>query len=227
MTQKFSLYEDLSVRENLEFMTEIYAMSRSQARARIGELLDRFDLADRQGQLAGTMSGGQKQRLALAAATLHDPELMFLDEPTSAVDPESRRQFWEYLFAMVDEGKTILVSTHFMDEAERCHRIAILDEGRLVAEGVPDDLMHDIGVSVVEIQAGHTREVREAILASDIVLHVAQLGSKLHALVKPEVADPVDRVREVVGAARGGARLELRRVDASLEDVFVVATMER
>lgn len=226
MTQKFSLYGDLSIQENLEFMAQIYALPRRQARSRVAELLERFDLADRRGQLAGTLSGGQKQRLALAAATLHDPELMFLDEPTSAVDPESRRQFWEYLFDMVDEGKTILVSTHFMDEAERCHRLAILDEGRLVAEGVPDDLMRDIAASVVEIQSGHTREVRSAILDSGVVLHVAQLGNKLHALVRPEVADPVESVRRVIEGARGASGLELRRVDASLEDVFVVATTE-
>lgn len=226
MTQKFSLYDDLSVRENLEFMAQVYAMGRSNARARISSLLDRFLLADRQGQLAGTLSGGQKQRLALAAATLHDPELMFLDEPTSAVDPESRRQFWEYLFEMVDEGKTILVSTHFMDEAERCHRIAILDEGRLAAEGEPDQLMRDIGVRVVEIESGHTREVRAALLESGVVLHVAQLGSKLHALVRADVDDPVARVREVVEEQRGGSKLELREVGASLEDVFVVSTSE-
>lgn len=226
MTQKFSLYEDLSVSENLEFLARVHALDRHRARRRIQELLDRFDLADRRSQLAGTMSGGQKQRLALAAATLHDPELMFLDEPTSAVDPESRRQFWEYLFAMVDEGKTILVSTHFMDEAERCHRIAILDEGRLVAEGVPDDLMRDIGVHVIEIESGHTREVRAAILESGVVLHVAQLGNKLHALVRADVADPVRSVREVLERARGGAGLALREVDANLEDVFVVATSE-
>lgn len=226
MTQKFSLYGDLSIQENLEFMAQIYALPRRQARSRVADLLERFDLADRRGQLAGTLSGGQKQRLALAAATLHDPELMFLDEPTSAVDPESRRQFWEYLFDMVDEGKTILVSTHFMDEAERCHRLAILDEGRLVAEGVPDDLMRDIAASVVEIQSGHTREVRAAILDSGVVLHVAQLGNKLHALVRPEVADPVESVRQVIEGARGASGLELRRVDASLEDVFVVATTE-
>jgi len=226
MTQKFSLYEDLSVRENLEFMAQVHTLSRDHARKRIAELLERFDLANRQGQLAGTMSGGQKQRLALAAATLHDPELMFLDEPTSAVDPESRRQFWEYLFAMVDEGKTILVSTHFMDEAERCHRIAILDEGRLVAEGEPDALMRDIGVHVVEIESGRTREIRAAVLASGVVQHVAQLGSKLHALVRPEIQDPVERVRAAIEASQGSVPFQLRQISANLEDVFVVATAE-
>jgi ABC-2 type transport system ATP-binding protein len=227
MTQKFSLYEDLSLRENLEFLARIHSLSRQQARDRIRELLERFELADRSGQLAGTLSGGQKQRLALAAATLHDPELMFLDEPTSAVDPESRRQFWEYLFEMIDEGKTILVSTHFMDEAERCHRIAILDEGRLVAEGVPDDLIAGIGAHVVEIESGHSREIRRRLLESGVVLHVAQLGSKLHALVSPDVADPVDGVRRVVADAPGGGELGLRKVPANLEDVFVMATSER
>ena len=135
MTQRFSLYEDLSVQENLAFLARIYSLPRVRARLRVKSQMEVFGLVDRSAQLAGTLSGGQRQRLALAAATLHEPELLFLDEPTSAVDPESRREFWEFLFEMVDQGTTVLVSTHFMDEAERCHALAILDEGRLVASG--------------------------------------------------------------------------------------------
>lgn len=227
MTQRFSLYEDLSVRENLEFMAQIYALPRDQARARVQELLERFELGDRTRQLSGTLSGGQKQRLALAAATLHDPELMFLDEPTSAVDPESRREFWEFLFEMVDDGKTILVTTHFMDEAERCHQLAILDEGRLVAHGVPEQLMRDIPARVVEIESGHSRDVRRRILDSERVLHVAQLGSRLHALVRPDVSDPVETLRAEIQGATGATDLKLREVGANLEDVFMMATSER
>ena len=137
MTQKFSLFEDLTVRENLEFLAAVQDIPRAQAAQRIDELVAQYHFEDRQKQLAGTMSGGQKQRLALAGAVIHKPELLFLDEPTSAVDPESRRDFWEKLFDLADAGTTILVSTHYMDEAERCHRIAILDRGVLVADGTP------------------------------------------------------------------------------------------
>ncbi|MCP4044757.1 MAG: ABC transporter ATP-binding protein, partial [Gammaproteobacteria bacterium] len=140
MTQKFSLFGDLTVGENLQFMADIYTLGRKLKTRRIGQAIERYELDNLVKQRAGTMSGGQKQRLALAASTLHDPELLFLDEPTSAVDPENRRSFWESLFDLVAEGTTILVSTHYMDEAERCHALAILDEGSLVAEGSPEEL---------------------------------------------------------------------------------------
>uniref|UniRef100_UPI0040578382 ABC transporter ATP-binding protein n=1 Tax=Candidatus Electronema sp. TaxID=2698783 RepID=UPI0040578382 len=121
MTQKFSLYDDLTVQENLQFTARIYGLSGRAQRQRIAELLRLYELEERKSQLAGRMSGGQRQRLSLAASTLHRPELLFLDEPTSAVDPENRREFWEQLFDLSDQGTTILVSTHYMDEAERCH----------------------------------------------------------------------------------------------------------
>jgi ABC-2 type transport system ATP-binding protein len=222
MTQRFSLYEDLSVRENLDFLGAVYSLRGGRLKARVEARLERFGLQDRAGQLAGTMSGGQRQRLALAAATLHDPELLFLDEPTSAVDPESRREFWDHLFEMADQGTTVLVSTHFMDEAERCHRLAILNDGRLVADGVPDDLMRDLGARVVEIESAYSRAVRSAIMALPPVWHVAQLGNKLHALVSPTLTDPVAALRQPVAAVDGSARI--RPVGANLEDVFVMAT---
>ena len=125
------------------------------------------------------MSGGQKQRLALAAATLHEPELLLLDEPTSAVDPQSRRDFWESLFELADRGTTILVSTHYMDEAERCHGLAILDRGRLVAEGAPRQLMDAIDAAVIEIEADDVRGARHALDGQDFVKSVAQLGNRL------------------------------------------------
>ena len=151
MTQRFSLWDDLTVHENLKFMARIFGLARAARDARIAELAAEFDLESLLPQRAGTLSGGQRQRLALAAATLHRPELLLLDEPTSAVDPRSRRDFWESLFVLVGRGTTILVSTHYMDEAERCHRLAILDRGRLVAEGVPKELMAGIPAIVVEI----------------------------------------------------------------------------
>ena len=222
MTQRFSLYEDLSVLENLQFLAAVYSLPAAERGDRIDNQVQRFGLTDQVEQASGTMSGGQRQRLALAGATLHEPELLFLDEPTSAVDPESRREFWDQLFEMVDHGTTILVSTHFMDEAERCHRLAILNQGRLVADGAPDDLMRDIGAGVFEIECARSRAVRDAIVGLEFVWHVAQLGNKLHALVDPSLSDPAtslaDRVAEIDVSAR------IRPINANLEDVFVMAT---
>ena len=222
MTQRFSLYEDLTVEENLRFLGSVYSLRGTGLNARIGEQLDRFKLTGLAAQTSGTMSGGQRQRLALAAATLHEPEMLFLDEPTSAVDPESRREFWDYLFEMVDQGTTILVSTHFMDEAERCHRLAILADGVLVAEGVPEELMRDPGANVLQIESGLSRAVRDAILASPHVWHVAQLGNRLHALVDPRLPDPEELLSELVAPVDPEARI--RPIGANLEDVFVMAT---
>ncbi|MGI9295358.1 MAG: ABC transporter ATP-binding protein [Pseudomonadales bacterium] len=222
MTQRFSLYEDLTVAENLNFMGEIYGLSKRDRQRRIDSALVRFKLTDRSRQLAGTLSGGQRQRLALCGVSLHEPELLFLDEPTSAVDPESRREFWEFLFEMVEQGTTVLVTTHFMDEAERCHSIAILDEGQLVAQGEPKILMQNLPASVVEIESDGTALVRTALLELDDVIDVAQLGSRLHALVKPERAAPEDFLRKVLTEKQLAATLQ--PVQANLEDVFVMAT---
>lgn len=224
MTQSFSLYRDLSVEENLRFLDKIYRQPGRSRKERIHAQMERFRLEDRAGQLAGTMSGGQRQRLALAAATLHDPELLFLDEPTSAVDPESRREFWEFLFEMVDAGTTILVSTHFMDEAERCHEIAILDNGKLVASGGPESLKHQLGASVIEVDGDDSRTLRQHLLELEAVYSCAQLGRRLHVLMREDVAEPVEVVKR---------HLESYNLDASvssvlpnLEDVFVMATLE-
>ncbi len=225
MTQRFSLYEDLTVGENLDFMGEIYSLRAARRRARVQELLAEYRLEDRRGQRAGSLSGGQKQRLGLAAAMLHEPELLFLDEPTSAVDPENRREFWESLFRLVERGTTILVSTHLMDEAERCHRIAILDRGTLVADGTPRDLMTGIDAAVLEIEADDLRPARRLLDENDIVLSVAQLGTRLHALVDPAVVDPAGHVDAALRAAGIAARVT--RTPASLEDVFVAATRTR
>src|SRR5687768_746374 len=186
MTQKFSLFEDLSVRENLEFLAAAHDVPKARSRQRVDELIDQYDFADRQRQLAGTMSGGQKQRLALAGAVVHEPELLFLDEPTSAVDPESRRNFWEKLFALVDGGATILVSTHLMDEAERCHRLAILDRGRLVADGTPAELTGALSGRTIEIVSRQARKAQRALLELPGVLSVAQIGNNLRVLAEPD-----------------------------------------
>lgn len=224
MTQSFSLYRDLTVEENLRFFDKIYRLPSRSRKARIDAQMNKFHLSDRAGQLSGTMSGGQRQRLALAAASLHGPELLFLDEPTSAVDPESRREFWEFLFEMVDGGTTILVSTHFMDEAERCHELAILDNGRLVAAGNPEGLKKELGATVIEVEGDDSRGLRRTLIALDEVFSCAQLGRRLHVLVSPEIPEPEEMVRQALESSSQSANVQ--RVAANLEDVFVMATLD-
>ena len=225
MTQRFSLWDDLTAVENLEFMCSVYGVTGAARRERIAVRLRDYDLVPLAKQRAGTLSGGQRQRLALAAATLHEPELLLLDEPTSAVDPQSRRDFWENLFALVARGTTILVSTHYMDEAERCHRLAILDEGRIAAEGEPRVLARGIDATVVEIGSADFGKVRSALARVPEVRSVAQLGNRLRVLLPKGVGDAVGRLREAVSAASPGATVE--SAEASLEDVFVAATRLR
>ncbi len=225
MTQRFSLYEDLTVGENLQFIAEIYCVPRPARRARIMERLARYHLTDRVRQYAGTLSGGQKQRLALAAATLHDPQLLFLDEPTSAVDPQSRRDFWDDLFALVAGGTTILVSTHYMDEAERCHCLAILDQGRIMADGSPQELEASLDATVVEVDGEHPGQALAALKNLPGVLGVTQLGLRLRAMVGNDVPDAWALVSSSLKAAGLKARVNLTH--PNLEDVFVAATHGR
>ncbi|MCU8006679.1 ABC transporter ATP-binding protein [Shewanella sp. SM55] len=221
MTQKFSLYDNLSVRENLEFVAQIYGLNRRASKLRIAELVTLYDLVGREKQMAGSMSGGQKQRLALAAATLHHPELLFLDEPTSAVDPENRREFWERLFDLCAQGTTILVSTHYMDEAERCHGLAILERGMKRADGSPQQLMAAMGARVVEISGDDLRTLKQSLISESAVLSAAQIGSRLRVLVRSDIEDPLAWLKPRV------ASRTMEEVRASLEDVFVTCTGER
>lgn len=222
MTQRFSLYEDLSTDENLDFIAEIYGLPRREKQQRIDAARREYRLHDLRRQRAGTMSGGQRQRLALAAATLHRPELLLLDEPTSAVDPQSRREFWESLFDLVEAGTTILVSTHYMDEAERCHQLAILDRGRIAAEGAPKALMQAIDAAVIEVSCDQPRSAHHVLEDLDQVRSVTQLGSRLHILVDPTVSEPEALIRQRLRDA--GLASQVERTAASLEDVFVAAT---
>ncbi len=224
MTQKFSLYADLTVRENLEFIADIYSYSRADRKQRIEELIENYDLTQQRKQFAGTMSGGERQRLALACAVLNKPRLLFLDEPTSAVDPKSRRDFWAKLFALADAGTTILVSTHYMDEAERCHRLAILDHGRKVADGSPAALQAATGMSVVEVLARDTRAAQIELRKLPEIASVTQLGIRLRVLVPDSISDPLERVDRLFAEKDIEATTEL--VPASLEDVFVAATLD-
>nr|WP_244318545.1 ABC transporter ATP-binding protein [Roseibium hamelinense] len=223
MTQTFSLYGDLTVFENLKFVAKIYGLRGSIQKKRIPELLERYELSELKDRFAGKMSGGQRQRLALAAAVIHKPLLLFLDEPTSAVDPESRRNFWEQLFDLSDAGTSIVVSTHFMDEAERCHKIAILEAGRKRADGTPEDLMHAMGANVYEVEGPDLRDMRLKLLALEDVVSAAQLGARLRVLVSRRVHNPEDWLTqrpEVRQATR------ISKVRPNLEDVFVTSTGE-
>ena len=222
MTQKFSLWDDLTVLENLHFMGSIYGLGSQALQRRIDELLAEYSLAGLRNQRAGTMSGGQRQRLALAAATIHEPELLLLDEPTSAVDPQSRRDFWDRLFALANAGTTVLVSTHYMDEAERCHRLAILAEGRLVAEGAPADLMENIAADVLRLDRDPGVALRARIAAQPGVLGVAQIGAQLRIICARGDGQERARLQELLRAA--GETTALEPIQANLEDVFVVAT---
>jgi ABC-2 type transport system ATP-binding protein len=223
MTQTFSLFADLTVGENLEFIAEIVGVPRERKRARIEELMERYHLADRRDQLAGTMSGGQKQRLALACAVMHEPELLFLDEPTSAVDPESRRDFWEALFELTDAGTTLLVSTHLMDEAERCHRLAILDRGRLVADGTPGELIGALDGRTYLVDSDDPRRAQHALVDAPGVLGVAQVGHVLRVLADDGQGEDFASAMEHL-LSEAGQQARVRPAPPNLEDVFVAAT---
>lgn len=224
MTQKFSLFTDLTVKENLQFIAEIYSYPSADRRSRIEALLEKYDLLGQRRQLAGTMSGGQKQRLALACAVLHHPELLLLDEPTSAVDPQSRRDFWTNLFRLAQDGTTIMVSTHYMEEAERCHRLAILDQGVKVADGTPQELQAQTGMHIVEVTASDPYAAQVALDELEEVASVTQLGVRLRVLIPEHIDNPLQTVeqalenRSLVATATTSS--------ATLEDVFVAVTMK-
>lgn len=219
MTQKFSLYESLSVLENLEFVAKIYGLSRNDVKRRVAELLQEYQLEDKKSVQSGALSGGQKQRLALAAAVIHKPELLFLDEPTSAVDPENRRAFWEQLFSLSAQGTTILVSTHYMDEAERCHRLAILEQGVKRADDSPIALMEQLKVSVCEVVGDDVAALKTRLASLPSVISVSQIGARLRVLINKKESQPLALLRAESG---GGYEVDFTR--ANLEDVFVTST---
>ncbi|MCZ4371156.1 ABC transporter ATP-binding protein [Vibrio diazotrophicus] len=221
MTQKFSLYDELTVEENLQFMGQIFGMNRKALTQRTNEQLKTYGLDERRKQRVSSMSGGQKQRLALAAATMHNPELLFLDEPTSAVDPENRREFWEQLFDLSSQGTTILVTTHYMDEAERCHRLAIMESGEIRADDEPEKLMQQMGVNIVEVKAPNLRKLKESLISYPQVRSAAQLGVRLRVLIHREVTHPIEWLKSVEPSL---ANAELTIARPSLEDVFVSVT---
>ena len=225
MTQQFSLYRDLTVLENLQFMGQIQGLSRRERRDRISHSLKAYRLERYRKRRAEHLSGGERQRLALAAALLHRPPVLLLDEPTSAVDPQTRRDFWDALFELINHGTTILVSTHYMDEAERCHRLAILDRGRLVCEGEPLDLMSNIGATVIEVTGPDLMALRETLSGARGVWNLTQLGSRLHVLLDPSTENPVALIEAALSRAELQSRVAV--AEAGLEDVFVAATGRR
>lgn len=221
MTQKFSLYDDLSVEENLEFIGQVFGMEKQKLLQRITEQLSTYGLDQLRKQRVSGMSGGQKQRLSLAAATMHKPELLFLDEPTSAVDPENRRDFWEQLFDLSDKGTTILITTHYMDEAERCHRLAIMESGIIRADGEPETLMANMGVNIVEVKTNNLRALKNTLIQRNEIRSAAQIGIRLRVLIHQDINDPISWLRSEFPELKDS---EMNIARPSLEDVFVTVT---
>jgi ABC-2 type transport system ATP-binding protein len=214
MTQRFSFYEDLSIRENLQFVAEVYGMPR--VRATVNHALEQLGLAERSNQLAGTLSGGWKQRLALAACLLHEPRLLLLDEPTAGVDPKARREFWEQIHALAAGGITVLISTHYMDEAERCTRLAYIAWGDLLAEGTPDELIVQSRLATWRIRNGDVDRLAERLRGVEGVTQVVPFGRQLH-VSGPDSPALTSRLEPVLRAT--GASWERSR--PRLEDVFI------
>ncbi len=219
MTQRFSLYEDLTVAENLSFYAGIYGVPLGKRRARIEQVLEQTGLKGRRNQLSGTLSGGWKQRVALACATIHEPPLLFLDEPTAGVDPVSRREFWENIYDIAAGGTTAVLTTHYMDEAERCHRLAFIFSGALLDVGTPDEVVKRRELRVAELQVERAREAADALRGGAEVEEVAHYGHILRLAVRHR-SDPVAMAREVLGK-HGIAIRDVREVRATVEDAFV------
>ncbi|MCA9707666.1 MAG: ABC transporter ATP-binding protein [Myxococcales bacterium] len=224
MTQRFSLYEDLTVRENLSFYAAIYGVRSRQRRARVDEVVERTGLGDRRRQLAGTLSGGWKQRLALACATIHEPPLLFLDEPTAGVDPVSRREFWERIHAISAEGTTVLVTTHYMDEAERCHRLAFIFRGRVLRVGTPEQIVAARGLSIAELTVDDVAGANAALAGQPEVDECAHYGELLRVATRAGT-DAVALVTERLAAA-GVAIASIRPGRPTVEDAFVSMVRE-
>ena len=214
MTQRFSLYQDLSVREKLEFVARLYGLRDPRGAAR--EMIQRIGLNGREEQLAGELSGGWKQRLALGACTLPNPQLLLLDEPTAGVDPKARRDFWNEIHALAAEGLTVLVSTHYMDEAERCHEIAYIAYGELLAHGTVDEVVKQSNLTTYSVTGEGLVQLAAALEKQPGVDSVAPFGTSLHVSGRDRAA-----LEAAIASHRDDAKLVWKPIDASLEDVFI------
>jgi ABC-2 type transport system ATP-binding protein len=214
MPQRFGLYEDLSIRENLDFVARLYGVPR--AREAVGSTLDRLGLTARARQLAGQLSGGWKQRLALAACLLHAPRLLLLDEPTAGVDPKARREFWDQIHDLAAQGMTVLVSTHYMDEAERCHEVGYLAGGRLLVHGSVDAVVASSGLVTFEVAGPDLEALAAALRAQPGVDMTAAFGASLHVSGTDQAL-----LERSIAPHRSDPRLRWKRTQPSLEDVFI------
>ena len=220
MSQRFSLYEDLTVEQNLDFYGGIYRIPAARKAARKAWALEMAGLAGRETTLTRDLAGGWRQRLALGAAILHEPRILFLDEPTSGVDPISRRSFWDLIRTLARQGVTVFVTTHYMDEAEYCDRLVLIDQGRIIALGTPDELKQThMPEDVLEVAVDRPVDALELLAREPAVREAALFGSLLHAVVADAAAD-APAVRAAL--AGGGLRVErIEQIPPSLEDVFV------
>jgi ABC-2 type transport system ATP-binding protein len=214
MTQRFSLYQDLSVRENLEFVARLYGLSDARGAAR--GMIERIGLKGREEQLAGELSGGWKQRLALGACTLPNPQLLLLDEPTAGVDPKARRDFWNEIHALAAEGLTVLVSTHYMDEAERCHEIAYIAYGHLLAHGTVDEVIAKSALSTYTVTGDDLNTLASELTGKPGIDMVAPFGTSLHVSSRDKAA-----LEAAVAPSRDDKRWHWQASEPSLEDVFI------
>jgi ABC-2 type transport system ATP-binding protein len=214
MTQRFSLYQDLSVRENLEFVARLYDVRDPVRAARA--MVERLGLKGREEQLAGSLSGGWKQRLALGACTLPNPKLLLLDEPTAGVDPKARREFWNEIHALAADGLTVLVSTHYMDEAERCHEIAYIAYGHLLVHGTVPEVIVQSHLTTYVVSGQELAELAASLEKTPSVDMVAPFGNSLHVSGRDEAA-----LEAAIASYRSDARYRWDRSEPSLEDVFI------
>jgi len=222
MSQRFSLYDDLTVRENLDFFAGIYGLEGARLAARRDYALTMAGLADKQSLLTGALPGGWKQRLALGCAVLHEPRVVFLDEPTGGVDPLSRRRFWALIDDLAHDGVTVLVTTHYLDEAEYCNRLSLMHAGRVIAVGTPDELRGLLGTrTLLEVRAPDVLGALGVLEHHPKALEVSAFGTALHVLVEDADQDGPALVTALAAAGLGPA--EQRRVVPSLEDVFIHA----
>jgi len=220
MSQRFSLYDDLTVGENLDFYGRTYGVRGATLRQRKAFVIEMAGLEGREGELTKNLAGGWKQRLALGAAILHEPEMLFLDEPTAGVDPISRREFWELLYDLADEGKTIFVTTHYMDEAEHCQDLAFIHQGRIIAKGAPEEIkVNTMEGQVMEIDCDRPAEAMEALQHMDLFDEVALYGALIH-VVGDDVEAYKNRIQETLRQADVNVRT-MDLIPPSLEDVFI------